>query len=510
MRMRIATLLLALLAVALPPKSIAAPISNTRFAATKRLVGDAVDRLGRAKGGLAGYSVIIAAEGHPDFLKTYGIADARTGAPVTSSTAFYIASMTKSYTGLLAARLDREGVLPLSTPLTAIWPDLRLPAPLDPSAITLLQLLSHRSGIANDPLEDRTAYTDEVRASAYPRLIETASQPTGKAFLYSNLGYLIYSAALKERTGRDWKAELAERVLQPLGLTQSYTRASLVPRADLAWGHRWNGSKWLPVPPKEDEIMHAAGGMFVSSRDLARWLRVQIAEGRGVSGLQPADFKLTKMKLADQNEDNFGMKCDGYAIGWALCDFMGERLYFHGGTYDGVRTHLILLPERRAGVAIMANSDSATGGLGFEFLGAIICSITGKDSEAARRVEAMTGRYPERVAKFAARRHAGGLASEAEAVWGGWKWSPDRAALHRYEGVYHSDLWGDVEVRAQNGALIAFQGVMRRTLRPASPALFGTRLDELDPYQPVRFTTSAGAISAMQLNGRSFQRLSGG
>ena len=127
------------------------PVPPAQFNATTALVTEAVDRLAETKGGLAGYSVVIAADGHGDFVKTQGFANTQTKAPVTPSTAFYIASMTKSYTGLIAARLNREGVLTLTSSLADLWPNLALPPPLDAATITLDRLLSHSSGLDNQP-----------------------------------------------------------------------------------------------------------------------------------------------------------------------------------------------------------------------------------------------------------------------------------------------------------------------------------------------------------------------
>lgn len=490
-----------------PLVASAQAVSKERLEKTKKLVSDAVDRLGKTKAGLVGYSVIIAAEGQPDFFKTFGVANAKTGAPVTPSTAFYVASMTKPYTGLLAARFDREGILPVSTPLSAIWPGLKLPAPLDASTLTFDQLLSHQTGFENAPLEQRSAYTDEVPISAYPRILEEGSKPTGTKFHYTNLGYLIYSAALKLRTGRDWKAHQEELIFRPFGLTQTYTRSSLVPAADLAWGHRWSGTEWLVVPPKDDAVMHAAGGSFISSRDVARWIRIQLAEGKGAKGFVPADFDFARKKLADQNENQFGIACDGYALGWHLCSFKSQRLFYHGGTYDGVRTHQIVLPGLRAGIAVMANSDSLTHSLGYEMMATAIASLMGDDGDATKRAGTMVGAFPERIRKSMEGRVARAAASEADPAWGGWTWAPTVDALKLYEGIYHSDLWGDVEVRREDGALVAWRGAMRRVLRPAKSLLFATRLDAIAPYEAVTFTSGTRGIETVAIGGARFSRL---
>jgi CubicO group peptidase (beta-lactamase class C family) len=494
--------------VAVSSAAQAQPVSKARLAATEALVARSVDELVKVPGGIAGYSVVIAADGAPDFVLTRGLANARNQVAVTPDTAFYIASMTKSYTGLLAARLHREAVLPLDTTLDDIWPGLRLPAQIEPGKVTLRQLLSHRGGFDSAALEERTAYFDEVPAEAYPRLLETTSTAGKQGFEYSNSGYLIYSAALKERTGRDWKAWLSTDVFAPLALTQTYSRSSLIPPADLAWGHQWDGRQWVPVVPKSDEIMHAAGGLFASSRDLAKWIRWQLNAGKGQNALTSADFEATRVDLAGGGlgEGGFGITCTGYALGWSLCTFQGVDLLYHGGTYTGVRTHLFILPRQRVGVAILANSDGMTGGLGQAFMSVIAASLLGRPDAKDHAAQMITG-YAERVAKQIENRRSESAASEADARWAGWAWNPDPAALSAYQGVYHSDAFGDLEVRLEGAHLIATLGATRRQLRPAAPALFGARATPVERWEAVRFSGSKpGHITNVDFLGKSFNR----
>ena len=487
--------------------ALAQPVTKARLAATTSLVTRTVDELTKVPGGIAGYGVVIAAEGAPDFYLMRGIANAATKAPVTPDTAFYIASQTKSYTGLLAAKLDREGVLPLDTTLGQAWPGLRLPPPIDANKVTLRQLLSHNSGFDNPVLEERTAYTDEVAPEAYPRLLETASTVGKGGFQYTNDGYLIYSAVLKQRTGRDWKSWLASDVYAPLSLTGTYNRSSLIPPDRLAWGHQWDGAKWVPVQPKSDAIMHAAGGSFATGRDLAKWIRWQLRLGKGQSAIPRADFEATHRDLVagGVGEGGFGIKCDGYALGWSLCTYQGQEMLYHGGTYPGVRTHLFMLPKHDVGVAIVANSDGMTGNLGQFFMSVIAASLLG-DPKAPELAAQMVAGYRDQVGKQVENRIKGRAESEADPRWAGWAWQPDRSALAAYEGVYHSDTFGDLEVRLAGDRLQVALGVMRRDLRPAAEGLFAARATPVERWEPVRFTLADGKVTGVDFAGKSFKR----
>ena len=486
----------------------AQPVTKARLAETTALVSRTVDELVKVPGGIAGYSLVIAAEGQPDVIITRGIANAATGARVTPDTAFYIASQTKSYTGLLAAQLDRRGIFPLDTTMGQVWPALRLPAPLDASKVTFRQLLSHTEGFDNLPLGHRTAYTDEVSPRNYPHLLATGSTAGKPGFQYSNIGYLIYAAALEVRTGRNWKSWLDTDIFRPLSLKQTYSRSSRIPEKDLAWGHQWDGMKWVPVPPKDDSIMHAAGGLFASSRDLAQWIHWQLRDGAGQSVIPAADFQATHVDIVGGGlgVGDFGIKCDGYSLGWSTCTFADTAMLYHGGTYPGNRTQLFMLPALKVGVAISANSDGMTGTLGQIFMSVIASSLLGKP-EAADLAKQMIGGYREHVAKQIENRHNELAQSLAHARWEGWAWRPDARSLALYEGVYRNALYGDLRVRRSGTGLTAQIGVMRRWLRPATEGLFGMQPTPVEMWEPVKFSVEAKRVSRVTFDGQDYVRV---
>ena len=75
-----------------------------------------------------GAAVIMVTGDGRRYVRVHGELKAGSGNAATEESAFYIASMTKAYAGLLAVRLDAEGLLPLRTTLADVWPDVRLPA----------------------------------------------------------------------------------------------------------------------------------------------------------------------------------------------------------------------------------------------------------------------------------------------------------------------------------------------------------------------------------------------
>src|SRR5688500_7092969 len=109
-----------------------------------------------------GMSVAVVRDTQLIYAKGFGWADVEARRAVTPETIFYIASTTKSFTGLAAVLLDEQGRLDLDAPLSRYLPAARLQAPLSTDSMTLRSLLSHIHGIDNNgPIIFRTAYTGE-------------------------------------------------------------------------------------------------------------------------------------------------------------------------------------------------------------------------------------------------------------------------------------------------------------------------------------------------------------
>ena len=133
-----------------------------------KFLGD-VERLEEYAPGSA--VVIVTADGRR-YVRVHGETKAGSGHAVTADSAFYIASMTKAHMGLLAARLDAEGVLPLRTTLAEIWPGLQLPrAGRQADAIRLRDLLVHSIPFRAREITFLEAYVRDVSPSEYPGLL---------------------------------------------------------------------------------------------------------------------------------------------------------------------------------------------------------------------------------------------------------------------------------------------------------------------------------------------------
>ena len=170
-------------------------------------LGSFIDKLRSSPHAPPGFVVVAVDRKQSVFEGAYGVRDVASGVAMSLDTPIYNASVTKAYTGVLAAILDDRGELPLSTSLHDMWPDLTLPAGLDPATITVSRLLSHSSELSAGGLIYKSVVTGEVTAEDVPAHLHAFATRSAPGFVYSNLGPFVYSAMVEHKTGLPWRWE---------------------------------------------------------------------------------------------------------------------------------------------------------------------------------------------------------------------------------------------------------------------------------------------------------------
>ena len=182
-----------------------------------RKIADLVVERGAAPAAAVG----IAVRANGDFAVATGVAGPQGTA---AEPIFDLASVTKPFVAVTAARLARRGVLSLGAPLGAVLPEL---AGTPSAGVPLLLLLAHRAGLeAHRPffaplVEGRPVEPAAIVVeAATSRRSECAGSAPEQGFapLYSDLGYLLAGAALERAAGLPLDALIEREVAEPLGL----------------------------------------------------------------------------------------------------------------------------------------------------------------------------------------------------------------------------------------------------------------------------------------------------
>ncbi|MCZ8521354.1 MULTISPECIES: cyclic peptide export ABC transporter [Paenibacillus] len=309
-----------------------------------RAIDDLVGRAMR-EGDLPGVSLTLV-QGDAVYRKGYGYADVEKRAPVTDRTLFELGSNTKAFTALGILKLEREGVLGLDDDIRQHVPFLTLTYQGQEAHITIRQLLLHKSGIpfgsigAIPALQSGSALEQTVRTLAGTEL----SHPPGEHFEYATVNYDILGLIIQNAAGVSYEDYMRQQIITPLGLhdtfvfraeeghslAQGYKMGFFQPRAYLAPDYRGN------TP---------AGYILSSGLDMQRWLQYQL-------GLQHHEALTPLIERSHESGE-------AYHFGWEFAEVDHSRQITHGGNNPGFSSSVILRPEERLGIAVLANINSA-------------------------------------------------------------------------------------------------------------------------------------------------------
>lgn len=320
---------------------------------TPQQVEAASDRAARTWLGdkrIAGFSIAVLQDGQPLFEKSYGLAHVELNAPMPPGAVYEIASDAKTFTAAAVLRLAAQGKLRLDAPLAEYLPDV-LPDGI-PAKVTLRQMLTHTSGIPEytaidgfDALSSRNVPAEEV-------LKLVATQPLafepGTAQAYSNSAYLILGLVIRKVSGLSWASYVEQTFFGPLGLRGSRASRNLEIVPNLATPYELDGERLVRPPYHAYELIHGNGGLRSTAGDMARW--VDALHGGRV--LDAAMYR--QMTRPAALTDGTPLR---YGLGLVVADRMlGQRAYFHGGTFPGYMSYSVYFPERRLAVAVLTNT----------------------------------------------------------------------------------------------------------------------------------------------------------
>lgn len=293
---------------------------------------------------LPGVALAVIRSGTPIAIRAYGLANIETGSGVTKDTSFRLASLSKQMLAAGMMLLVSEGKVSLDDPVRKYLPD----PPPTWSEITVRQILSHTSGLANeapgfDPYRAQTPAERVGRARDLPLL----SKP-GEKYAYSNLGYDVVADILERVSGKPVLQFMSERVFAPLGMhdTRGTDLIAIVPNR--ANGYIYRDNTMRNAPPL---MAPRSSGLFLSTlADLIKW-DAALTEGKIVTKEMQRDL-WTAVTLPDGTSTHYG-------FGWWVDEYKKHPRIHHGGSNPGFRTEYMRFPDDGISVIVLVNSDSA-------------------------------------------------------------------------------------------------------------------------------------------------------
>ncbi len=314
---------------------------------------------------------------------TYGQSGNLDRPQVDGDTLFEIGSITKTFTAALLADMVKRGEVSLDTTLRECLPArLRLPSP-GPGDITLRQLATHSSGLPRMPElpageqaeQALSAVLREVRhhvrrqlgKEVPPKAVAWVHATRGETFAYlerckvnpfephqpeySNLGVSVLGEALAQKAQRSYEALLTERVLLPLGMTNTCVHVPPAWEPFFAAGH---DDTLEPAPRLNIPDLPGAGALSSSVNDMLKYLAANLEQK------PPIDPSLHHVMAASESTT--------MGLNWIIGRGKNKDIIWHNGGTQGYASFIGFNPKAGTGVVVLSNVGALVDDIGLHLL----------------------------------------------------------------------------------------------------------------------------------------------
>ncbi|GMG88447.1 serine hydrolase domain-containing protein [Biformimicrobium ophioploci] len=297
-----------------------------------------------------GAAVMVIRHGEVIYQKGFGWANLETREPVTPSTNFRLASVSKQFTAMAVMQLIERGLLSLDSKLSEALEGF----PAIGETITIRDLLRHTSGLVDYEGLVPDGQSEQVRDADVLKLVSANPEayfPAGETYQYSNSGYALLALIVESVSGQSFSDYLQEHVFSPAEMYASVAfekeRHKIQNRA-YGYSIAENGAV-----SRTDQSVYSAvlgdGGVYSSLNDLFLWDTALYQEE-----LLSPEWRAELFR----DQGNGAGEPIQYGFGWRLEDYAGHNVTYHTGSSKGFRNVLYRITDERLTVVILTNRNS--------------------------------------------------------------------------------------------------------------------------------------------------------
>jgi len=310
-----------------------------------------------AANSVPGIGAAVVLEGEMAWSGGFGMADLENYVPASSATLFRLGSISKPITATAALQLAERGKLDLDAAVQKYCPAF----PQKEAVITTRELLGHLGGIRHynkdgkgDVPDDSARHFTAMQESLSLFKDDPLVARPGVQFHYSTYGYTLVGCVLEGASGQKFVDLVRENVFRPafMGHTRADDFFAIVPHRS-RWYHKDCDGTVQNAGVLDSSYKIPGGGLISSADDMAHFAAAMLADK--LVKRSSRDAMWASQKATDGSST-------GYGLGWGIVSAHGLALIVHTGGQQGTSTALLLAPERRAAVVVLANMDGVDAG----------------------------------------------------------------------------------------------------------------------------------------------------
>ncbi|XP_067665045.1 uncharacterized protein [Haliotis asinina] len=346
------------------------------YAVVDDVAVDAVINAGMGCHQTPGLAVAVVKNGNVLMSKGFGVSNIAAATPVTNSTLFGIASLSKAFTTTLLSKILKERTrFSINTNVYKILGRYKFNNTLRSVYATVEDLMAHRMGI---PRNNYIRLDDTLTRENLLSRVKYLKNVGGfrDSFAYNDLMYGLLTRITEAVTGNVWEDNIIEHIFTPLRMdTSTFGTRVDFSSPNVATPYVTENGQTVEASPqflRHWAMLGGSGSVVSSADDMAKWMLFHLRGGKNREGRQVVAEDLLKETYKPRNtlstntintyfskpKTPVTMSNDGYGLGWKSGYYRGLPMVQHSGSTFGYRSFLTLIPDKNLGVFVtMTGTD---------------------------------------------------------------------------------------------------------------------------------------------------------
>ncbi|MGH1516668.1 serine hydrolase domain-containing protein [Chryseobacterium sp. JK1] len=302
-----------------------------------------------AQANAPGMAVGIINDGKIIYKRNYGLANLENRIPITDSTAFDIASVSKQFTAFVALLAEQEGRLSFEDDIRTYLPELKHL----PYKITIRQLANHTHGLPDfTNIKKMQGFGDEFRVTNAEAIktvlaIRSVNFKPGDQYSYNNTGFMLLSEVLHRIYKKDFPEILNEYIFQPLHMNHSMAvndPVKIIPNKAESYDKKGSGF----IKHNLGQMENGSSNIFTTLDDLCLW---------AMNFQKPT---IGNREIYDKMQKNTVLNSEEkiqYGLGLQTGKYKGLDIVFHGGGTAAYRSYILHVPQYNLSIVLAGNKS---------------------------------------------------------------------------------------------------------------------------------------------------------
>ena len=308
-------------------------------------------------------AVALLDDQHTIWNAAFGMANLEDNIPAAADTVYKIWSVAKVFTAIETMRLVEEGSLDLDAPISEYLPDFSIQSRFaDPGTITIRNILTQRSGLPRNGctwVEHSPAELAGLAASLEHCYL---AFPAETRYKYSNIGFDILGYLVEQERNQLFPFYVRDKLFTPIGMKNSaFLKEEIPDDLTIALGYEYHKRDYYPLMQNDISSL-PSGNLYATIDDMSEFIKLMFRAGNvnGEQIIQPETLNRMVEKQASNPNDP-----QRQGLGWKIAPIFGsEQMIWHdGGPSEGIGALIALIPERKLGVILFANSTHFDGSI---------------------------------------------------------------------------------------------------------------------------------------------------